>query len=197
MMKLTTIFRSTLLSGLLIGIVGCASDLNQQSALEIEQQTNIHSFPGSPVQIVSAPQLLVRHFQQSFYGYNTVYYNLAAYKGNPSANSTSYQLEFDANYGTGTSPMSLRHYDLAKTEEGKSVPTNQLIHETIRCQEFRDFGEGCLYRDRANVKLSLDELEAGRHAGINLTLSSAGKEYEHLYLSATYVDGFLRAVQSP
>jgi hypothetical protein len=167
-----------------------------QSAVEIEQQTKTLTFPGSPVEMLSAPQLQVRHFQELYYGYNTVYYNLAAYKSDQSANDTSYRLDFDANYGADHSAATSRHYNLAKTDNGMAFPTNHLRHEMVRCQVFRDIGDGCLYRDRATVELSLAELEAGRQSGMNLTLSSADKEYEHLYLPAQYVDGFLRAVQN-
>ncbi|QWF71377.1 hypothetical protein KEF85_02490 [Methylomonas paludis] len=195
-MKLITIFKNTLLLCLAIGVAGCASDLKYQSAAEIEQQTKIEAFPGSPNQILSAPELQVRHFQEFLYGSNSVSYYLTAHKDSRFAGNTSYWLEFDANYGSSHSMANSRRYDMAKTETGLSIPTYHLRHETLRCQEYKGVGDGCLYRDRAEVQLSLADLEAGRHSGLKLILSSANQEYEHIDLPAQYVDGFLRAVQS-
>jgi hypothetical protein len=197
-MKITTIFKSTLLLSLMVGLAGCASNLETQSSAEIEQQTMIQSFRGSPSEIISAPTLQMQNFPNLFYGSDTdtVFYNLVAHKDKKSTNYISYLLEFDASYGTRQGSSTLRRYDMAKANNGSFIPTTNLRHEEMRCQNFRGVGAGCLYRDRAYVKLSLADLEAGSHTGINLTLSSANKEYEHLYLPSHYVDGFLKAVKN-
>jgi hypothetical protein len=143
---------------------------------------------------LAAPDLNVQHFRVAFYGYNTVSYHLAAVKDNQSS-SLNYQLQFDAKYGiVGT--YYVRHYDVAKFQNGVLTPTTQLRHDALSCQVYGDMVNGCLFRDRANVVISAEQLEAGRQSGLTLILGSADKDYETLDLPAQYIDGFLKAVQN-
>ncbi len=135
-----------------------------------------------------APELEVRHYRTLFYGYDTVYYRLAAQKS-PSG-GLRYQLSIDAHYGGD-----LRHYEAVKFADGSSRPLDRRQHDTERCQFFNSLVYACLFRDQVRLELSPAELEAAQGNGLRMTLSSAVQDYEAIELPANYIRGFLQAVQ--
>ncbi|WP_347988088.1 hypothetical protein [Methylomonas sp. AM2-LC] len=193
-MKLHTTLKSALLAAIVAVLTGCTPEIRDQSSAEIQQQISVKSLPDSPNRILTAPDLNVQQFRMAFYGYNTVSYLLAAIKDDQSS-GLNYQLQFDAKYGIVGSRY-IRHYDMAKMQNGVVIPTTQLRHDALSCQMYGDMVNGCLFRDRANVAISLEQLQSGRQSGLTLILSSADKNYETLDLPAQYIDGFLIAVQN-
>lgn len=169
----------------------CTENLREAPAVAIRDQVVTQSVGNSAETLFRAPELLVRHFRLKFYGYDTVYYYLQAAESNNNPAETVYRLQLDANYGGDP-----RHYDAVSIAHADSFATSHLHHETIRCQIFGSMTDSCLYRDRADIVLSLQQLEAARQNGLNMTLSSTAKQYETLDLPANYIDGFLQAVQN-
>ncbi len=168
-----------------IFLAGCASEAHK-SAAEYAQQTQLESSSENPTRIWSGPELEVSHFRMRFYGYDTVSYRLIAVKPDQANSPPLYRLFIEANYG-GTA----RHYNQAKFGNGVIYPTNHLNHEFLRCQFFGDMADACLFRDRADIELSLAELEAGSHTGLTVTLGSRDLDYETISIPAEYVEGFL------
>jgi hypothetical protein len=171
---------------------GCADDLRQAAAVDIERTTELTTPPYTAARIWSAPELSVQHYRTLFYGYDTVYYRLIASQANAGEQPLQFALDIDAQYGGNE-----RHYQLARLAYGGALPSQHLRHETLRCQFFNNLVSSCLFRDRAEVVLTRAELEAARQSGLVLTLAAANADYEQIDLPAAYVDGFLRAVQKP
>lgn len=173
--------------------VACATDPRIATSQEIEQQVALKTKADNQTEIWSAPELRVSHFRIRFYGYDTVDYYLIAEKSLQQADAkVFFRLKIDANYG---SPI--RHYDIAHQDNGLDKPIEHMDHQSVRCQLFSDMYDGCLYRDRGDIELSLAELEKGRIVGINFTVKSSERNYEQIDLPPHYINGFLNVVLKP
>jgi hypothetical protein len=179
----------TLSLAIVLLCTACGVDLRSESAAGIQELVTMNSDADTPLSLVAAPELQVRHFRLKFYGYDTVYYYLQAVK-NSQHPLPVFQLVIDANYGGA-----LRHYDTVRMIDGEVYPTLQRRHDTVRCQIFGNMTDSCLYRDRTRIELSQNVLQSFRHNGLSLILAATGTDYETIDLPANYIDGFLLAVQ--
>jgi hypothetical protein len=192
--NLSILFRAaTLLS--LLNLTGCIENIRGASSTEIRQDIAVEVAPDNSY-TWKAPELLVRHFRVTYCGYDRVYYRLSAVKPADSAQELQFRLVIDANYGLNTALKKMHDFNSVKFIDGSTLPITNVNHDVGRCQMFCEMYPACLYRDRADVELSLALLEASRHTGLVLTLASAEKDFEQLDLPAEYIDGFLQAVQN-
>ena len=177
------------LLGLVHGLAGCAGNPRHQSAEAIAQAVE-HSEAAGPDGLAwFAPALKVSNYRILFYGYDTVYYRLAASERVKPDRSRFYRLLVYADYGGD-----VRHYDRVEFPDGSRRAILDSRHDVERCQFFNSLVYACLFRDWISVELGRSDLEKARIAGMRVILGSDARNYEAVDLPAAYVQGFLAAV---
>lgn len=171
-------------------LAGCTGYVRNESPGCIARSVKQGPTPDGKGTAWFGPEMEQRRYRTLFYGYDVVYYRLAAQKPPGSSAIPTYRLLIDAHYGGN-----LRHYDLAKFADGSSRATADRQHTAERCQFFNNLIYACLFRDRAGLSLSRSELEHARTGGLQLVLSSGTQDYERIDLPANYIQGFLQAVR--
>jgi hypothetical protein len=171
----------------ILQISGCSENVREAPASIITEHTTHVATPNKQGLTWFAPELHKSQYRTLFFGYDTLDYRLAA----PEApDSNSFRLIIKANYGGN-----IRHYDFAKGADEASHAINLLQHDTERCQLFNSMISSCLYQDRFSLTLSRSDLEQARVSGLQLLLTSKSQSYEHIDVPATYIQGFLKAVE--
>lgn len=138
-----------------------------------------------------APELHTSRYRVLFYGYDTLYFRLAAKEKPETTNEDGFRLLFDAHYGGN-----LRHYNFARISGGSVRTLHPIQHGTERCQLFNSMVSSCLYVDKFELNLSRADLEQGRICGLSILLSSGQKNFERITLPSSYIRGFLKAIGS-
>jgi len=181
-------FCLTLFLTAILQIPACSETVREAPANLITEQTAHVTAPDKQGLTWFAPELHSSRYRSLFFGYDTLDYRLAAPE-NPG--SSHFSLLFKANYGG-----EIRHYDFAKETNETSRAVNQQNHRAERCQLFNNLIASCLYEDRFSLALSRADLDQASKTGLQLLLMSKSQTYERIDLPATYVRGFLEAIEN-
>ncbi len=170
----------------LLSLNACSSfDPKQASAQDIAAATSIEPASADNGPTWQAPELVASRYRALFYGYDSVAYRLSAAQNQTAGQTEPYRILLDINYGA----KQPRNYQISP-----APPINHTRQETVRCGVYNNFVSACLYRDRGYIELTAAELQAAASTGLNLQLQASDTQDLSMELPASYISGFLQAV---
>ncbi|QFY44458.1 hypothetical protein F6R98_19000 [Candidatus Methylospira mobilis] len=173
---------------------GCGkANLRNATPDEIAANTErVATAGGQPGVDYQSPLLTQEHWQVNMGGEDILSYRLSGHADDAGKRVQHHRIDIDSEY-RAKHPAG---YLDARFADGTLRPIAHLRQETERCQEFNTMQSGCAFRDRFDFPLSEEELAVFAKTGLSARLVGKSGDLQKIELPATYIQGYLKAVNT-